>query len=300
MVKKGTKSKKSKPRSKARRKKKEGVLHYIWLGVKYFFLGVGLACYYLFKGALLAVNWVIDKFKKKSSESTMKKIEKNRPKSNAEYSEFKIVESIDGDFKDFEKKMLQGKSTIGIILGARGTGKSAVGVKILENIKAKTHKKIYALGFDRSTMPKWITVVDNIESVANNSVLLADEGGIQFSSRDSMSDVNKFLSQLLFVARHKDMSILFISQNSSNIEINTLRQADYLILKRSSLLQGDFERKKIKEIYEGVKGSFKKYKSDKGITYIYSDNYRGFVSTPLPSFWNQDISKSYKGFSKKK
>ncbi len=298
------KKKSKKTRTKRKSKKKEGVLHFVWLGIKYFFLGIGMAVYYLFRGALAAVNWLISKIKRKSSEakekSEEKKIEKNRPGNPAVYDEFKLVENVDGDFKDFEKKVLQGKSTIGIILGARGTGKSAVGVRILENIKAKTHKKIYAIGFDKTKMPKWIHVVDNVEDVTNNSVLLADEGGIKFSSRDSMSDVNKFLSQLLFVARHKDMSILFISQNSSNIEINTLRQADYLVLKRSSLLQEDFERKKIKEIYEDVKSTFKKYKSDKGITYIYSDHYRGFVSNSLPSFWNQDISKSYKGFSKKK
>ena len=113
-----------------------------------------------------------------------------------------------------------------------------------------------------------------------------------------MSNSNKLLSQILFIARHKDLSIIFISQNSSNIEINTIRQADYIALKPSSLLQKDFERKKIKEIYEEVEKEFEKYKEDKGLTYIYSHNYKGFVSNPLPSFWNIKVSKAYNKFKK--
>ena len=89
-----------------------------------------------------------------------------------------------------------------------------------------------------------------------------------------------------------------VTHNSANIEINTIRQADYIALKPSSLLQKDFERKKIKEIYEEVEKEFEKYKTDKGLTYIYSHNYKGFVSNPLPSFWNSKVSKAYEKFKK--
>ena len=114
-----------------------------------------------------------------------------------------------------------------------------------------------------------------------------------FSSRDSMSKPNKVLSDLILIARHKNLSIIFISQNSSNLEINILRQADCLLLKPSSLLQKDFERKKIQKVYEEVKDEFEKLKKYKGLTYIYSEDYRGFVNNDLPSFWSQKISKSF-------
>src|SRR3989339_1368008 len=127
------------------------------------------------------------------------------------------------------------------------------------------------MGFNEKDMPEWINVVDNINDIKTNSFVLIDEGGILFSSRKSFSDANKLLSELLLIARHNDLSIIFISQNSANLEINAIRQADYLILKTSSLLQKDFERKKIKEIYEQIGERFKTYSSLKGITYIYSD-----------------------------
>ena len=66
------------------------------------------------------------------------------------------------------------------------------------------------------------------------------------------------------------------------------------MLKPSSLLQKDFERKKIKEIYQEVDENFSKYKEMPGITYIYSDAFRGFVTNDLPSFWSTTLSKSFK------
>jgi len=183
---------------------------------------------------------------------------------------------------------------MGIIVGARGSGKSAFGIKFLENFKIKGNKKIYAMGFKENDMPDWIEIVTDISQINNDSFVLIDEGGVFFSARKAMSNANKILSELILIARHKNISILFISQNSSNLEINILRQADYLILKPSSLLQKDFERKTIQKIYEKAKKGFDKFKNYEGLTYIYSQNFSGFVSNPLPSFWSTKISKSFR------
>ena len=109
-----------------------------------------------------------------------------------------------------------------------------------------------------------------------------------------MSNANKLLSGLILISRHKNLNILFISQNSSNLDVNILRQADFLVLKPSSLLQKDFERKIIQKLYEKTEDDFEKFKENKGITYIYSSNFTGFVSNLLPSFWGAEISKSFK------
>ena len=181
------------------------------------------------------------------------------------------------------------KSSVGLILGARGSGKSAIGLRILENIVAKSKRKAYAMGFNKEDLPKWIESINSIEEVKNNSFLLVDEGGVEFSSRQTMSNANKLLSELLLISRHKDLNVLFITQNSSNIEVNAIRQSDYLVLKPPSLLQMDFERKKIKDIYESVKEKFTSYKDQVGLTYIYSDRYTGFVKNDLPSFWSKRL-----------
>jgi hypothetical protein len=240
------------------------------------------------------VKIIIKIFKKAEKQSEQHKIKKQRESRKATYQQFKLIQTDSGKYKEYEKYLLSNKSKIGIILGARGTGKTAIGIKILENIYAKSTSKLYAIGFKEEDMPSWIETINSIEQIKNNSVVLIDEGGVLFSSRKAMTNPNKMLSDLILIARHKNLSILFISQNSSNLDVNILRQADHLILKPTSLLQEDFERKKIKEIYEEAKEDFKKHENEKGLTYIYSEIFRGFISNPLPSFWSMNISKSFR------
>ena len=149
------------------------------------------------------------------------------------------------------------------------------------------------MGFQEESLPSYIHTIDHIDEIKNDSVILIDEGGIEFSSRNAMTDANKLLSEILLIARHKDLSVIFITQNSSNLEINAIRQADYLLLKPSSLLQKDFERKKIKDIYEEVEDDYKQHKDTTGILYIYADKFRGFVTNTLPTFWSDKVSKGY-------
>ncbi|MBT4824129.1 hypothetical protein HN695_04905 [Candidatus Woesearchaeota archaeon] len=279
-------------------KKKLGWVYFLFAGIYYLFYYLGFSVYWIVKGIILGAIWFVRLFYKATDKTTKyvekKKIEKQRSEVPAEYQKFNLIHHDSGSFDKFEKKVSKNDSTIGIILGARGSGKTAIAVKLLENIYAKTKKKCFALGFKEEDMPIWIDVVESINELKNNSFVLIDEGGILFSSRRSMAEPNKLLSELMLIARHKSISIIFISQNSANLEINAIRQADYLVLKTSSLLQKDFERKKIKEIYEDVGDRFKKYKGVKGITYIYSDEFAGFVDNPLPSFWSKKISRAFR------
>ena len=222
-----------------------------------------------------------------------KKIERAEQENTPEYNPLKELKNKKGSLGSFEDKLYHNKSTIGIILGARGTGKSAIGMRLLENFFVNTEKKIYAMGFKQAALPAWIRVVKNIEEIENDAVILIDEAGIEFSSRESMSKANKMLSDLLLISRHKDLSLLVIAQNSGNLELNVIRQSDYFLLKPSSLMQLDFERKKIKDIYEKVKKEFEELSADQGLTYIYSNEYCGFVINSLPSFWSEKVSKGY-------
>ncbi|MFH1310775.1 MAG: hypothetical protein ABIH65_00010 [Nanoarchaeota archaeon] len=243
--------------------------------------------YYFVKG----IVYIIKNISKKSKED---KIKKKRNLIRANYVPFKILESVEGDYKNWFEKTIKSDSQIGIILGARGSGKTALGVKLIENIYARYRKRCFAIGFNPNEFPSWIKVVSNISELSNDSWVLIDEGGVLFNSRSSMSNANKMLSQMILVSRHKNINILFISQNSSNLEVNILRQADFLVLKPSSLLQKEFERKIIQKIYSEAQDKFKKYNNEKGLSYLYSGEFRGFISNPLPSFWKEEISKSFK------
>jgi len=242
--------------------------------------------YFLIKGII----FLIKKTYSKSKELKEKKLRKINPV----YEEFSVIKVLDGDYKKWLESVSKSENKIGIILGARGTGKTAFGIKLLENLSSKQENRCFAIGFLEKELPSFIKGVTDISQIENDSFVLIDEGGILFNSRESMSNANKLLSNLILISRHKNISILFISQNSSNLEVNILRQADFLILKPSSLLQKDFERKIVKNIYSSVEKEFQELKSKKGLTYIYSNDFKGFISNPLPSFWKESLSKSFK------
>lgn len=256
-----------------------------------------LALFLLFwRGIIWVARSLIALLRKSKGKAEAMRIESERRQKSrgTSYLPIKVIESIEGRFEAFESRIAKNKSTIGIILGARGTGKSAIGMRLLENFYAKTKRKCYCIGFRKETLPLWLTVISDVNFAKKDSIILIDEGGMLYSSRESMSLPNKILSDALLIARHNDLSIIFISQNSANLEINALRQADYLLLKPSSLLQKDFERQKIKDIYGGAAQGFERHKDIVGITYVYSTEFQGFVSNGLPSFWSSGVSKAFR------
>lgn len=267
-----------------------------WKMIAFPFKVVGKTIYYTGKGAYYAGKGLYLAGKatgnliRKSAEK--RRIENAKPKLSASYKKFQEIKPLAGSIDNLEKLIHSG-GKVSIILGGRGAGKSALGMRILENLSAKSDSKVLAWGFDYSSIPSWIKPISSISELENNSFVLIDESGISFSSRNSMSELNKLLTELLLITRHKNISLFFIAQNSSNIEVNILRQADILLMKPHSLLQLDFERKIIKDLYSRVSRHFESLSSVPGLTYVYSGDFKGFISNELPGFWSEKVSKSF-------
>ena len=277
------------------RKKKGGIARLLW-NFLVFLATSFLHIFYLL--TLLAIKAGAFLLPRLAASAKKQRERAAQPKSDASFSPLVLQEALSGDLAQFESRILSSKSTVGIALGARGSGKSALGMRMLENVSAKTGRKVCAMGFNQSALPEWIIPVEEVPQIQNGAFVLVDEGGITFSSRSSMSSANKILSSLLLVARHKDVSAIFISQNSANLEVNAIRQADYLLLRKPSMLQKDFERKIIAKIYDEAGKDFESLpQGGRYSTYIYSDEFRGFVLNELPSFWSEQASK---GFEKRK
>lgn len=278
-------------------KKKAGLAGTLWNAWSWVALHLLHLLYLAAKAILRAAGLVIGKISAGAARSAR---EAGRPRAKAAYSPLVLQKKSAGELGQFEEKILSSRSAIGLIIGSRGSGKSALGMRLLENVSAKTGRTVCAMGFDEPSLPSWIKCVASVEEVQNGSAVLVDEGGIAFSSRSSQSSANRLLSSLILVARHKDLSVLFISQNSANLEVNAIRQADFLLLRKPSLLQKEFERRKIAEIYDEIGPGFSGLpQQGRNSTYVYSDEFSGFVSNELPSFWSQRLSKSYASFSPK-
>ncbi|PIU75664.1 hypothetical protein COS75_03185 [Candidatus Pacearchaeota archaeon CG06_land_8_20_14_3_00_35_12] len=207
-----------------------------------------------------------------------------------ELKEIEVVKGI-GHYQEFENKLLN-RSLIALIIGRRGSGKTALGMKFLEMAKNKTKRKIYAIGFVKSKLPLFINKIENIEKIKPDSVVLVDEAALLFSAREPMKNTNKLLTQMMAIARHKNLSLIFVTQNSAFIDINVLRLADSLFLKEPSLLQSNFERKFLNNFYKNI--NFSKYAEKEKYFYVYSDDFQGMAKFDLPTFWNESVSKAFR------
>jgi ABC-type phosphate transport system substrate-binding protein len=223
--------------------------------------------------------------------------EKPSKQERARYKKMALVETKKGDYEKFTNKLLK-KSIIMLIIGKRGSGKTSLGMKLLEFFRYSGIRKCYVVGYASTKLPAWMKKVESIEKAPENAVVLIDEGAIGYFSRDSMKQANKMLSKIMTIARHKNLTVIIITQNSAMLDINVLRLADTLVFKEPSLLQSRFERKALKDMFEKVAPHFKKLNEPKANFYVWDDDFEGLLSYDLPAFWSDEISRSFKGFGK--
>jgi hypothetical protein len=218
---------------------------------------------------------------------------KRKKISDEDYAPFEVVKTEKGDYHDFYRRLLKGSNII-LITFKRGSGKTALGMKFLELFKKNSKRRLFTMGFENAKLPFGIRKADYIDEISNNSVVLIDEGAITFGSRDSMKSSNKHLGKIMAIARHKNLSLILIAQNSAMIDLNVLRLADTIILKEPSLLQAQFERKAIKDMYLKVSSYFKTVEEKKSHFYVMDDEFEGIMKASLPEFWNDSISNSFR------
>ncbi|MBI4146329.1 hypothetical protein HY489_03250 [Candidatus Woesearchaeota archaeon] len=263
--------------------------------------GIGLtvvysfkAVWWLVKGIGLGIRAGFSAVSGKVSEAReQSRIEVEQPKTPASYSPLSVVSAKKGALEHFERRLLN-ESLILAIAGRRGSGKSVLGFRLLENIHYKARRPCFALGVKQSVLPSWIKSIEDIQQVSNGGVVLVDEGAISFSSRESMSKENRGLGGLLAIARHKDLSLIFITQNTGMIDKNVLNLCDTILLKEGSLLQEKMERSVMKDLYTTANSALSEIDAQarRSHCYVFDAEFEGLVSASLPGFWSSKVSKN--------
>jgi len=176
------------------------------------------------------------------------------------------------------------------------SGKSCCGFRLLENISAKNkNRPCYVIGSNPANFPSFIGSLEEMEEAPNGAIVLIDEGALEYNARESMGKKAVNLTKIMAIARHKNITLIYITQNTAIGDKNVLRLCDVLIFKNSSLMQEETERLEVKKFYKKINPFFKSHnkKERKTLTYIFSDEFCGFIKSGIPSFWNDKISKGY-------
>jgi hypothetical protein len=181
-----------------------------------------------------------------------------------------------------------------LILGKRGSGKSALGYRLLElNRYALTP---YVLGLPRQgqgLLPDWIGVVQNLDNIPPESIVLVDEAYLRYHSRESLAASNIEMSRVLNLSRQMEQTLIFISQEARQVDKNIASSANVMVFKDLGMLQLEFDRPELSRIATQAKQALEKVKGDKRRwSYIHSPDkdFLGLLENSLPSFWNNKLS----------
>lgn len=184
-----------------------------------------------------------------------------------------------------------------VILGRRGSGKSALGHRLLELSRYRSLP--FVLGIPQQALkylPEWLGVVNSPEEAPDGSTLLVDEAYIRYSARDSQKQTSRDMSHILFQSRHRNQTLIFVSQQARTIDKNIASTYDVLIIKNPEPGQAKFERREIKDIVELATERFSNIQKDKtkwSLVHSPACNFSDMLTSELPSYWNDRLSKMY-------
>ncbi|MFH1031888.1 MAG: ATP-binding protein [Chloroflexota bacterium] len=183
------------------------------------------------------------------------------------------------------------------IIGSRGSGKSALGYKLLEYLRWTA--KAYVVGIpekSRKLLPDGIGSVPLLEDVPPDSVALVDEAYMMLHSRSSASQFAREISKLINLSRQRGLTLIFVTQEARQLDKNVASSANLIIIKNPGILQLEFERPQFRKILAEAQKMFATIDKDKTKwAYVYApeSNFTGMMPNSLPSFWTPGLSKAY-------
>jgi len=184
-----------------------------------------------------------------------------------------------------------------LALGRRGSGKSALGHRLLELSRFRSLP--FVLGMPQHVLkdlPEWLGVINDATEAPVNSTLLVDEAYLRFNARESQKEKSREISRIVNLSRQKQQTLIFVSQQARTIDKNIASTADVLIIKEPEPLQVEFERREINEIVKLTAEKFHNIKKDRrkwSMVYSPARNFLDMLTNELPSYWNDRLSRVY-------
>ena len=142
-------------------------------------------------------------------------------------------------------------------------------------------------------MPDYIGVVATLEEAPLASIVLMDEAYMLYHARSSTTAEAKTMSQRINLSRQRGQTLIFVSQEARQIDINIVSSADVIIFKELGILQLEFDRPELSKFAAQAKQALANITGDKRRwAYVYSQDsgFTGLMENTLPTFWHDKLS----------
>jgi len=136
-----------------------------------------------------------------------------------------------------------------LVLGKRGSGKSALAYRLLELFRYRLSPYVVGVPAEaKNIFPDWIGICPSLEDLPNNSIALVDEAYLAFHARESMSQESKAMSQIQNLSRQSGQTLIFVAQEARQVDKNIASASSLLAFKELGMLQLEFERPELRKL----------------------------------------------------
>jgi hypothetical protein len=184
-----------------------------------------------------------------------------------------------------------------LLLGKRGSGKSALGYRLLELFRYGLTP--YVLGVPtegRKLLPDWIGTAQGLDEIPVKSIVLVDEAYLLYHARESLAAHSRQMSRILNLSRQRGQTIIFVTQEARQIDRNISSSANVVVFKDLGMLQLEYDRPELSRIANNAKQAFARVAGDRRKwSYVYSPecDFMDLLENTLPSFWSGGLSRIF-------
>jgi len=173
-----------------------------------------------------------------------------------------------------------------LVLGKRGSGKSALGYRLLELFRYALRPCVVGVPASACRLlPDWIGIAATLEEVPPRSIALVDEAYLPYHARGSMARESRAMSQLLNLSRQREQTLIFVSQEARQVDRNIASSANVVVFKDLGMLQLEFDRPELNKLAGQARAGFAAVRSDRrrwSFVYAPDADHLGLLENELP------------------
>lgn len=210
-----------------------------------------------------------------------------------------FMKTNDEKFEEVIKIFVTGKSKIVYIVGARGKGKTATAFMTAEETHKQTGRPVYYVApsvSNSKALPYWCKISESIQKVPRGAFAIVDESAIQFNAREYMDRDNIDMTKLLVIARHKDIFLIFLTQDTELADTNIRRLRDIILWKPSnnySLSERGNRQSREMRFWQKVRNMMAPRDKDQCLFEYPAEKRFIHFEHGLPECWSESLSKMW-------